>query len=106
MSILLFISVLNPDSAFLVVVTVRYIEYSIIMDFEREIYTKLGKNIRKYRLAKNLSQEKLSELLDVNSKFIGHVERVERYISLKKLIQLSVILDVSLSSIFDFKDND
>ncbi len=97
---------MNPDSAFLAVVTVRYIEYSIIMDFEREIYTKLGKNIRKYRLAKNLSQEKLSELLDVNSKFIGHVERVERYISLKKLIQLSVILDVSLSSIFDFKDND
>ena len=55
------------------------------MDFEKETYIKLGKNIKKYRLAKNLSQEKLSELLDVNSKFIGHVERVERYISLKNL---------------------
>ena len=60
-------------------------QYSPNMDFENETYTKLGKNIRKYRLAKNLSQEKLSELLDVNSKFIGHVERVERYISLKKI---------------------
>ena len=53
------------------------------MDFEKEIYIKLGQNIKKYRLAKNFSQEKLSELLDANPKFIGHVERVERYISLK-----------------------
>jgi len=53
------------------------------MDFEREIYVNLGKNIRKFRQAKGLSQEKLSELLDANTKFIGHVERVERFISLK-----------------------
>lgn len=74
------------------------------MSFEQEIYINLGKNIKKYRLAKNLSQEKLSELLDANSKFIGHVERVERFISLKKLIQITQILDVSLSKLFDFND--
>ncbi len=51
------------------------------MDAEQNIYVNLGKNIRKYRSEKGLSQEKLSELLNVNSKFIGHVERVERYIS-------------------------
>lgn len=72
------------------------------MDAEQNIYVNLGKNIRKYRSEKGLSQEKLSELLNVNSKFIGHVERVERYISLKKLIQLSIILDIPLSKLFDF----
>ncbi len=72
------------------------------MGAEKDIYVNLGKNIRKYRSAKGLSQEKLSELLNVNSKFIGHVERVERYISLKKLIQLSIILDIPLSKLFDF----
>lgn len=76
------------------------------MDFEKEIYINLGKNIKKYRLEKNLSQEKLSELLNANSKFIGHVERVERYISLKKLIQLSKILDVPLCSLLDFREID
>lgn len=81
-------------------------QYSPNMDFENETYTKLGKNIRKYRLAKNLSQEKLSELLDVNSKFIGHVERVERYISLKKLIQLAALLDVPVRKLFDFRNID
>ena len=76
------------------------------MDFEKETYIKLGKNIKKDRLAKKISQEKLSELLDANSKFIGHVERVERFISLKKLIQISKILDVPLYSIFDFRNVD
>ena len=69
---------------------------------EKEIYIKLGQNIKKYRLAKNFSQEKLSELLDANPKFIGHVERGERYISLKKLIQISQILDIPLYSFFKF----
>lgn len=70
------------------------------MDFEKEIYTNLGNNIRKYRLKRGFTQEKLSELLEANSKFIGHVERVERYISLKKLIALSKILDVPLNKFF------
>ena len=76
------------------------------MDFEKETYIKLGKNIKKFRLAKKISQEKLSELLNANSKFIGHVERVERFISLKKLIQISKILDVPLCSLFDFRNID
>lgn len=84
----------------------KHINYYNRMSFESDIYKKLGKNIRKYRLEKNISQEKLSELLDANSKFIGHVERVERFISLKKLIQLSNILDVPLYSLFDFRNKD
>ena len=73
-----------------------------IMEFEREVYINWGKNIKKYRLAKNLSQERLSVMLDANSKFIGHVERVERFISLKKLIKLSQILEVPMYKFFDF----
>lgn len=66
------------------------------MDFEKQVYKIIGNNIRRFRIEKGYSQEKLSELLDVNSKFIGHVERCERCISLKKLIQLSQILEVKL----------
>ena len=76
------------------------------MYYEDKVYQKLGLNIKKYRMEKQLSQEKLSELLDANPKFVGHVERVERYISLKKLIQLSKILDVSLEQLFNFDNLD
>ena len=82
----------------------KYIKYYLLMSFEDNIYTNLGKNIKKYRLLNGISQEKLSEMLDANSKFVGHVERVERFISLKKLIQLSKILNVPIMKFFDFSD--
>ena len=71
------------------------------MDVEREIYKTIGKNIRKLRLTKGLSQEKLSELLDANTKFIGHVERVERFVSLKKLIQIAKTLETPIIKFFE-----
>lgn len=63
-------------------------------------YVIIGRNIRKYRLLKGLSQEKLSELLCANSKFIGHVERVERFISLKKIFELCEILEIDAEDLF------
>lgn len=68
---------------------------------EEKIYRTIGKNIRKYRIEQGISQEKLSEILDVNSKFIGHVERFERYISLKKLIEISEFFDIPIKNLFE-----
>lgn len=64
-------------------------------------YRTIGKNVIKYRLASNISQEKLSEILDVNSKFIGHVERFERFINLKKLIEIAEFFNVTVKSFFE-----
>ena len=68
---------------------------------EEETYRTIGRNLRKYRLANNISQEKLSEILEVNSKFIGHVERFERYISLKRLIVLAEYFKIPVKKFFD-----
>ena len=70
-------------------------------NIQEETYITIGKNIKKYRQAKHISQEKLSEILNVNSKFIGHVERFERYISLKKLIEIAEYFDVPVKSFFE-----
>ena len=66
-----------------------------------ETYRTIGKNVRKYRLENNISQEKLSEILDTNSKFIGHVERFERFISLKKIIELAEYFNIPVKSFFE-----
>ena len=68
---------------------------------QEQTYRTIGKNVRKYRQLSNISQEKLSEVLDANSKFIGHVERVERFISLKKLIELAEYFNVPVKSFFE-----
>ncbi|MCX4275427.1 MAG: helix-turn-helix transcriptional regulator [Candidatus Gastranaerophilales bacterium] len=68
---------------------------------DKTVYVKIGKNIRKYRLLKGLSQERLSEIISANDKFIGHVERVERTPSLKKLIKIAQILGTDIKNLFD-----
>ena len=68
---------------------------------QEETYRTIGRNVKKYRLASNISQEKLSEILDVNSKFIGHVERFERFISLKKLIEIAEYFNVPVKNFFE-----
>lgn len=68
---------------------------------QEETYRIIGKNVKKYRLASNLSQENLSEILNANSKFIGHVERFERYISLKKIIELAEYFNVPVKTFFE-----
>lgn len=68
---------------------------------QEDTYRTIGKNVKKYRLANNISQEKLSEILNANSKFIGHVERFERFISLKKIIELAEYFNVPVKTFFE-----
>ena len=68
---------------------------------EEETYRIIAKNVKKLRLGANLSQEKLSAILEVNPKFIGHVERFERYISLKKLIEIAEYFNVPVKYLFE-----
>lgn len=41
--------------------------------FEEYYYRNIGKQIRKYRVERNISQEQLSEMLYKNLKYIGHI---------------------------------
>ncbi len=66
----------------------------------KTVYLNIGKNIRKYRLQKGLTQEKLSELICANDKFVGHIERAERVPSLKRIIKIAQILEVDLRNFF------
>ena len=58
-------------------------------------YTIIGQRIRQARLAKNYTQDELSEKLDVSIAFLSRVERGSSHINLKRLHQLCNLLDVS-----------
>ena len=55
----------------------------------------IGKNIRKYRLAKKLRQEDLAEKAGLSANYIGMVERGEKIPSLETFITILNALDVS-----------
>ncbi len=51
-------------------------------------------NLKKYRLAKKLTQEKLSELCGVSCDYISEIERGKRCPSMKRLDMIAETLDV------------
>lgn len=55
----------------------------------------IGKNIRKYRVAKKLSQERLAEKVDLSVNYIGDIERGEKTPSLETFIAIANALEVS-----------
>ncbi|PJE60812.1 transcriptional regulator [Candidatus Roizmanbacteria bacterium CG10_big_fil_rev_8_21_14_0_10_36_26] len=63
---------------------------------------KFGKQIRKYRLSKNLSQEGLASLADLHWTYISGIERGIRNISLKNIAKISKALKIELKNLFDF----
>lgn len=63
-----------------------------------------GKNVRKYRILSNMSQEKLAELTGLHRTYISDVERGLRSISLNNIEKLSTALNVNTYELFIFEE--
>lgn len=60
----------------------------------------LKQNIKKYRLSKNLTQEKFSEISGISSDYLSEIERGKRIPSLKRLLLIAEALEVELYKLF------
>ena len=69
-------------------------------------YTVIGQRIKQARLAKNYTQEELSEKIDVSVAFLSRVERGNSHINLKRLHQVCNLLDVSEGYILNGASSD
>jgi XRE family transcriptional regulator, regulator of sulfur utilization len=59
-----------------------------------------GKQVRRLRMERGLSQEQLAELSDIHRNQIGRVERAELKLSFDAMIRLSIGLKVKPSELF------
>ncbi|MEV6241030.1 helix-turn-helix transcriptional regulator [Lentzea sp. NPDC051838] len=59
-----------------------------------ELQRTVGRNLRLYRLQRELSQEKFAELLGYHRTYVGGLERGERNITLVALEQIASRLEV------------
>lgn len=62
----------------------------------------LGQNIKKYRKAKNFSQNKFAEMIDLSREHLACIETGKEYISMRKLFLIADILEIPLKNIIDF----
>lgn len=58
-----------------------------------------AENLRKARLAKELSQEDLAELANLHRTYVGSVERAERNVSIDNMERLAAAVGVSLPAL-------
>lgn len=63
---------------------------------EKSLSTDMGMRIAEIRRSHNVTQEALSEMLDVTPKHISHTERGTSTLSLKNLIQFCEIFHCSM----------
>ena len=61
--------------------------------------TTVGENIKKYREAKNMTQEELAQMLGVTSSNISQIESGDRGLNIKKADNLAQALGVSLNEL-------
>lgn len=65
-----------------------------------DIYSILGKNIKKFRLEKHITQEELAELCDFHRTFISSIERGKKGISLTNIEIIANKLNVKVYMLF------
>ncbi len=64
------------------------------------IHIEIGNRIRQLRVKKGFSQEKLAELSELNTSYIGQVERGEKNPSVDTVYRIASALDVNLPDLF------
>jgi transcriptional regulator with XRE-family HTH domain len=60
----------------------------------------IGDAIRFRRKKANLTQERLAEMVDLNPKYIGEIERGEKIISIEALIRIAKALKTPIREFF------
>ncbi|MGG4409445.1 helix-turn-helix transcriptional regulator [Niallia taxi] len=60
----------------------------------------IGERIKYFRLNKGYTQEKLAEIANIHSAYIGGVERAERNISLGTLNKITQALEIDAKDLF------
>ena len=64
----------------------------------------LGEAIRRIRLSKDISQEQLALLAEVDRSYVGQVERGDNNVAVLTLARLAGVLDISIAKLMQEAD--
>ena len=71
---------------------------------KQQLLKKFGKNVKIERIKKDLTQEKLGEILDVNTNYIACIECGRQNMSLGKVLELANALQTDIENLLKFSD--
>ena len=75
-----------------------------ILSVNDKRYVEIGYNIQYYRKHKNLTQERLAELVDISRQHLGAIEapNIVRPVSLDLLFRIADVLEIDVRLLLDF----
>ena len=71
---------------------------------KKTLLKKFGKNVKIARIKKDLTQEQLSEILDINQNYIACIECGRQNMSLGKILELANALQIDIEALLKFDD--
>lgn len=69
-----------------------------------DLKNQFGKQVKKYRLKRKMSQEELAEKIDIAVNNLGKIERGESFVTASTLEKLATILGVKVHELFTFEN--
>lgn len=73
---------------------------------EGELQRNVGRNLRAYREARELSQEALADVLGYHRTYVGGLERGERNLTLKAVERIAASIGIEPRSLMASRPND
>jgi len=67
-----------------------------------KLLKQLGRNIRAERVRQGYTQETFAELLDLHPSYVGKIERGEQNMTLGKILEISVKLNIHINELLKF----
>lgn len=61
-----------------------------------EILIQVGRNIRKFRKEKGMSQETLAHLCDIDRTYMSYIENAKYNVTLQKLCDIANVLEINV----------
>ncbi len=67
---------------------------------KKEVLNKFGKEVRRLRKEKGLSQQQLADRAGLHRTYIGMIERAEKNITLLSVERITIALNVKIKDLF------
>lgn len=71
----------------------------------KELFNRIGLNIRVERTIKRLTQARLAEMIDVHEKYIGKIEAGKQNITLRTLNKIAQALNIDIIRLLEDKSH-
>jgi transcriptional regulator with XRE-family HTH domain len=73
------------------------------VDKQEYVLIQFGRRVRRERIKRGLSQERLGELANLHRTYIGMIERAEKNITLGNIEKIARALGVRIRDVVDFQ---